>query len=486
MGNKQGKTNTKHKTFLDTTTVDKVLTDATAAIEEANSAMVSKEHQEAYTAYRYASAMLTLCCDHKGTSKKTVKLLQDINRTLLFKLLDLQALLELERDRIKRASKEAANNVPSLSKDKLKYPKHIVEELRATKKQNEMSEEAMAYKKIMDTIEVCRPNLPMSEVIGQKEAIEKLEETLVDKHIRPDLFEENHCRGALLYGPPGNGKTTIAKALATVVANASKGNMPFFKVTAANFKSRWSGQAEITLTAIFKLAHMNGPSIMFIDEVEHLFASRADGGSENSGAGTVQLFLDLMSTYGDVFFIGATNFPWHIDEALLRRMCPTYIRMPTKEDRLQLIKRLFNKLDHFLLKKDFDTIAEKTDGYSFDDLYNLKEAVTSTRLRITRHSKFFKKTPPVEGYEVSWTPCMEYEEGATAKTYQSILNSSHGLVYPTITMALINHALSLKTPTVSKETIEYNDLFFEKGKSAVDERIEAKDRAKRGQDSGDS
>lgn len=468
--------------YLDSVPVGDVLKKATDGVEEGNSAMNNKEYKEAYIAYRYSSALLGMCIQHDGLSKSKHHKLVEFNYSLQYKLQDLQALMEIEQDKKKRSSE--ANNGPkkevaTLSMDKLKFPKHVVEELSQKKKDSsDMSEEAQAYKKLKETMEVCRPNLPMSAVIGQKDAIEMLEDSLVDKHIRPDLFKKSHCRGALLYGPPGNGKTTIATALATVVSEASNGNMPFFKVTAANFKSKWSGQAEITLTAVFKLAQMNGPSIMFIDEVESLFMSRSEG-SQNSGSGTVQVFLDLMSTYRDVFFIGATNFPWDIDEALLRRMCPTYIRMPTLEDRLEMLKKLFEDQDHFLLKKDFQLLAEKTEGYSFDDLYNVKEEVLRKIRKSTRHAKFFKKTQPINGYQVSWTPCMEYEDGATAKTYTSILKSKDGLVHPTITMHLVLHCLTIKKPSVSKETIEYSDLFFEKGKSAIDERKEAKANAKR-------
>lgn len=477
MGNKQSRTLV---TFLDSRNINAVVKDATEAIKEGNSAMIQKEFQEAYTAYRFACALLDLCINYEGVSKKKKETLTDINLDIKFKLQDLQAVIELDHDRLLRAKKKNNTESSSLDKDKLKLPPHITEELANAKKNaKDLSEEAMAYKKILDTIEICRPNLPMSEVIGQKEAIEMLEDTLVDRHIRPDLFQATHCKGALLYGPPGNGKTTIAKALATVVANASKGNMPFFKVTTANFKSKWSGQAEITLTAIFKLAHMNGPAIMFIDEVEQLFASRSDG-VDSSGTGTVQLFLDLMSTYKEVFFIGATNFPWYIDEALLRRMCPTYIRMPTREDRLSLVKKLFSNVDHFILQKDFNNIADNTEGFSFDDIYNLKEAVTKKVLKATRHCKYFKHTTQ-EGYQISWTPCMEYEEGAKLKNYRSILNSKDGLVFPTVTKDLVEACITLQTPTVSKETIEYNDLFFEKGSTAVMERIEAKTKAKKTQ-----
>ena len=464
---------------MDTRNINDVVREATDAIKEGNSAMVQKEYREAYTAYRFASALLGLCINDRGLSNQKKETITDINLSIQFKLQDLQAVLELARDRQFRASKKAKTETSSLDKDKLKLPKHIKEELKDATTSKDLSEEAMAYKKLLDTIEICRPNLPMSEVIGQQKAIAMLEDTLIDRHIRPDLFEATHCKGALLYGPPGNGKTTIAKALATLVADASKGNMPFFKVTSANFKSKWSGQAEITLTAIFKVAQMNGPSIMFIDEVEQLFASRSDG-VDSSGTGTVQLFLDLMSTYKDVFFIGATNYPWYIDEALLRRMCPTYLKMPTRDDRLLLLKKLFANVDHFILQKDFNNMADNTEGFSFDDIYNLKEAVTNHILQATKLAKHFKQTQR-DGYNIAWTPCMEYEEGAKEKTYRSILNSKDGLVFPTVTKAIIDACIAQQTPTVSKETIEYNDLFFEKGTTAVMERIESKAKAKKNQ-----
>ena len=481
MGNQQGKNPSKPiKTYLETVPIDSVMEKAGDAVEEGNTAVINKEYREAYVAYRYALALFQLCIQHEAFPKKLKEKLLNYNLTLRFKLQDLKVIVNRERDQI--LSSQIGKKTPAtLSKKSLILPEHVVEELnkKTEKDTNDMSEESMAYKRLLDNLEICVPNVPMSKVIGQKDAIEMLEDDLVDRHIRPDLFKKSHNTGALLYGPPGNGKTTIATAVATLVAEASEGTMPYFKITAANFKSKWTGQAEITLTAAFKLAHLNGPSIMFIDEVENLFASRSEGDS-SGGSGIVQCFLGLMSTYQKVFFIGASNYPWDIDEALLRRMCPVYIRMPTRQDRLKLIKSLFEDEDHFLLKKDFEDIADRTEGYSFDDICKLKLMLDSVVQKITRHSKYFKQTPPIEGYEVCWTPCMEYEEGATERNYKSFVKKNHpeGLVHPTITMALVEHALTQKTPSVSKETIELNDLYFEKGKTAVDERNEAKATAK--------
>jgi hypothetical protein len=136
--------------------------------------------------------------------------------------------------------------------------------------------------------------------------------------------------------------------------------------------------------------------------------------------------------------------------------------------------------DHFLLKKDFEIIAQKTEGYSFDDICKVKVALDSTVQSITRHTKTFKQTPHIDGYQACWTPCMDYEEGATEKTYKSFVKKNHteGLVHPTITLALVEHALTLKGPSVEPETIELNDLFFDKGTSAVNKLKEERDAAK--------
>jgi len=301
----------------------------------------------------------------------------------------------------------------------------------------------------------------------------------------------------------GNGKTIIAKAVAARLAetNEQRKDMkfihtkmanlleviqeqedesknhpsPFFKVTAANFKSKWSGQTEITLTAMFKIAQLNGPAVLFIDEVENLFASRSDpSGKDSAGDGIVQLFLDLTTNNPKVIFIGATNYPWLIDEALHRRLLPTYIRMPTRDERLELLMKLFREGDHFLTKSTLEYIADETEGYSFDDVTTLREDALKFSRKVARESTYFKLTPKVEGYEETWTPCMEDEKGAKRKQYKQLLSTSRGVAFPTITKEMLEHCLAKKLPSVSKETIEKNDLFHEKGKTAVEEKMRAK------------
>ena len=151
-----GQSSSKKKTgtsCLDSVPVGDILKKATDGVEEGNSAMNSKDYKEAYVAYRYSSALIGMCIQHDGLNKSKHNKLVDFNLTLQYKLQDLQqALMEIEEDK-KRRTSEAKNlnkkEVVTLSMDKLKFPRHVVEELSHQKKDSsDMSEEAQAYKRL--------------------------------------------------------------------------------------------------------------------------------------------------------------------------------------------------------------------------------------------------------------------------------------------------------------------------------------------------
>ena len=151
-----------------------------------------------------------------------------------------------------------------------------------------------------------------------------------------------------------------------------------------------AGQSEITLTSVFKIAKLNGSSIVFIDEVETLLMSRNDAHwQDKDGDGTVQLFLDLITGHPEVFFMGTTNTPWRIDEAVIRRFIPTYIRMPTCDDRWKLLK------DHFIL----NSLLRLPNTASLDDIGNFIDEMSNFDRIVAGNSEYFKLNPEVEGYE---------------------------------------------------------------------------------------
>ena len=102
-----------------------------------------------------------------------------------------------------------------------------------------------------------------------------LHESVVLPHARPDLFTGLRAppRGVLLYGPPGTGKTLLAKAVASAIAGGGGGESggAFFSVSAASLTSRWLGEAEKLVRALFAAARARAPSVVFLDEVRDAF-----------------------------------------------------------------------------------------------------------------------------------------------------------------------------------------------------------------------
>ncbi|CEM06747.1 unnamed protein product [Vitrella brassicaformis CCMP3155] len=180
--------------------------------------------------------------------------------------------------------------------------------------------------------------------------------------------------GLLPFGPPRNGKTMAAKAV------ASKCKATFFNVDAASFGSKWFGDSEKMVKALFEVARERAPSIIFMDEVDGIMpASGADLGFGSQALNRIKaellVQLDGLPTTADrVQVIGATNRPWDIDVALLNRLpIRTYVPLPDQEGRAALFRKLLgtNTRGHTLTDDDFDHVAIKTEGYSYRDLTKL-------------------------------------------------------------------------------------------------------------------
>jgi spastin len=137
------------------------------------------------------------------------------------------------------------------------------------------AEEDAMDQKIESEIMVKNPKVKFSDIIGMQEMKQTLYEIIVVPTIRPDLFTgiRKPQRGILLFGPPGTGKTMIAKAI------ASECNSTFFNISASSLTSKWVGESEKTVKSLFKVAYKKAPSIIFIDEIDSILSKRS--GSEN-------------------------------------------------------------------------------------------------------------------------------------------------------------------------------------------------------------
>ncbi|CAO3611656.1 unnamed protein product [Cunninghamella blakesleeana] len=189
---------------------------------------------------------------------------------------------------------------------------------------------------------------------------------------RPDLFQHgilknNFISGVLLFGPPGTGKTMLAKA----VAKESGSRM--LEIQASDIYDMYVGQGEKNVKAIFSLARMLSPCVIFIDEVDSLMIKRQSEATTNSHREIINQFMvewdGLSSDNKGVMVMAATNRPFDLDDAVLRRM-PRRILLdlPNEDDREYILKMLLKDEKYDVSLKE---LARATQHYSGSDLKNL-------------------------------------------------------------------------------------------------------------------
>ncbi|KAK6026633.1 ATPase, AAA family [Ostertagia ostertagi] len=171
-------------------------------------------------------------------------------------------------------------------------------------------------------------------------------------------------KGVLLFGPPGTGKTMIGRCV------ASQCKATFFNISASSLTSKWVGEGEKLVRALFSVARLKLPSVIFIDEVDSLLSSRSDTEHESSRRIKTEFLvqLDGVATNSDerLLVLAATNRPQELDEAARRRFVKRlYIALPEAEARLTIVKNLLADMKHSLEEEDFNRIAELTEGLFF-------------------------------------------------------------------------------------------------------------------------
>lgn len=225
------------------------------------------------------------------------------------------------------------------------------------------------------------PDVHWDDIAGLEFAKKTIKEIIIWPMLRPDLFNgiRRPPKGLLLFGPPGTGKTMIAKAI------ASQSKSMFFNISASSLMSKWIGESEKLVRTLFALASFYQPSVVFIDEIDSLLTSRSENENEASRRIKTEFLVQLdgagTNIEDRILIIGATNRPQEIDDAFVRRLSKRlYIPLPNKISRKQLIMRVLekerknnNKYD--ITDADIDDIISKTKGYSGSDLINVcKEA----------------------------------------------------------------------------------------------------------------
>lgn len=224
---------------------------------------------------------------------------------------------------------------------------------------------------IMDEIIEGGQKVEFTDVAGNETAKQALKEMVILPAVRPELFTglRTPARGLLLFGPPGNGKTLLARAVATECAAT------FFSISAASLTSKYVGEGEKMVRALFAVARELQPAIIFIDEIDSLLSERSQSEHEASRRLKTEFLIQFdglptgNSETERIVVMAATNRPYELDEAALRRFPKrVYVTLPDFDTRISLLSSLLQKQNSPLSAEELKSLARLTDGYSGSDL----------------------------------------------------------------------------------------------------------------------
>ncbi|XP_059475714.1 outer mitochondrial transmembrane helix translocase [Neocloeon triangulifer] len=274
-----------------------------------------------------------------------------------------------------------------------------------------------------------------SDIAGLDDVIEEIQETVIFPITRKDLLAESRLsqppKGVLLHGPPGCGKTLIAKA------TAKEAGARFINLDVSILTDKWYGESQKLAAAVFSLAIELQPCIIFIDEIDSFLRVRSSQDHE----ATAMMKAQFMSLWDGlitdpncvVIVMGATNRPRDLDQAIQRRMPSMFhVGLPNRKQRLQILKLI---LDNEPIGEDVDleNIAKITESFSGSDLHELCRSASVYRMRDFMRSTTRNRTAVIngssqEGDEAMRSINMDDLRKSFSKIRESKVRSNNGLV----------------------------------------------------------
>ncbi|KAJ1943936.1 Fidgetin-like protein 1, partial [Linderina pennispora] len=210
------------------------------------------------------------------------------------------------------------------------------------------------------------------DIAGLQQAKKAVQMAVIYPLLKPELFQGIRAppKGLLLFGPPGTGKTLIGRCI------ASQAGATFVNISASSLTSKWIGEGEKMVRALFAVARVRQPTVIFIDEIDSLLTQRTDGEQEATRRIKTEFLVQLdgcgSSNEDRIILLGATNRPHELDEAARRRFPKRlYVPLPDRDGRRTIVRNLMRKQTHDLTDQQLEQICDQTDGFSGADMDSL-------------------------------------------------------------------------------------------------------------------
>ncbi|MEE6465222.1 hypothetical protein FKM82_006494 [Ascaphus truei] len=317
-----------------------------------------------------------------------------------------------------------------------------------------------------------KPNVKWNDVAGLEGAKEALKEAVILPIKFPHLFtgKRTPWRGILLFGPPGTGKSYLAKAVATEANNST-----FFSISSSDLVSKWLGESEKLVKNLFQLARGHKPSIIFIDEIDSLCGSRSENESEAARRIKTEFLVQMQGVGVDnegILVLGATNIPWVLDSAIRRRFEKRiYIPLPEEHARAAMFKLHLGSTPTHLTEADYRELGKKTNGYSGADISVIVRDALMQPVRKVQSATHFKKVrgnSPTNPNVISddlLCPCSPGDPNAIEMTWMDVPGDK--LLEPVVCMADMQRSLASTKPTVNEQDLDklkkFTDDFGQEG-----------------------
>lgn len=320
-----------------------------------------------------------------------------------------------------------------------------------------------------DSLESCivrtSPNVTWDMIAGLDSAKEALKESVILPVRFPQLFKGKRrpWKGILLYGPPGTGKSYLAKAIAT------ESDGTFITVSSADLISKWMGESEKLVRNMFEMSRdiakeTQRPTIIFIDELDSLASSRSEEENEATRRVKTEFLVQMQGVTSDesdgVLVLGATNIPWALDTAILRRFeRRIYIPLPDVPGRVQMFKIHMGSTPNTLTEDNWRSLADDTPLYSGSDIENVVRNALMEGVRTLQLATHFKKVPgpdpndPTKMVNDRLVPCSPGDPDAFEATMMSIKDPQKVMDIP-VTYAHFRKSLMSCKPAVTQAQLK--------------------------------